>query len=177
MEQTKNICLGAGCFWCTEAVFKLFPGIIGITPGYAGGHVKNPTYKQVCTGTTGHAEVAMIEFNPSQISLEKLLEIYFAMHDPTSKNKQGADVGEQYRSIILYTDESDRKEIDLYIDKIRPNFSKPILTEVKKLDEFYEAEDYHKNYYENNRFHPYCMLVIGPKLSKIRKEFGIKSQD
>jgi Peptide methionine sulfoxide reductase len=98
-------------------------------------------------------------------------------HDPTSKNRQGADVGEQYRSIILYTDESDRKEMDLYIDKIRPSFSKPILTEVKKLDEFYEAEDYHKNYYENNRFQPYCMLVISPKLSKIRKEFGIKSQD
>ena len=175
MGQTKKICLGAGCFWCTEAVFKLFPGIIKITPGYAGGHVKNPTYKQVCTGTTGHAEVAMIEYDPSEISLEKLLEIYFAMHDPTSKNGQGADVGEQYRSIILYTDEGDRQAIDSCINKIKPDFSKPILTEVKKLDEFYEAEDYHKNYYENNRFQPYCMVVIGPKLSKIRKEFGIKN--
>lgn len=106
-----------------------------------------------------------------------LLRVCLRRHDPTSKNRQGADVGEQYRSIILYTDESDRKEMDLYIDKIRPSFSKPILTEVKKLDEFYEAEDYHKNYYENNRFQPYCMLVISPKLSKIRKEFGIKSQD
>ena len=175
MGQTKKICLGAGCFWCTEAVFKLFPGIIKITPGYAGGHVINPTYKQVCTGTTGHAEVAMIEYDPSEISLEKLLEIYFAMHDPTSKNRQGADVGEQYRSIILYADEGDRQAIDSYINKIKPDFSKPILTEVKKLDEFYEAEDYHKNYYENNRFQPYCMVVIGPKLSKIRKEFGIKN--
>ncbi|OJI08009.1 MAG: peptide-methionine (S)-S-oxide reductase [Candidatus Micrarchaeum sp. ARMAN-1] len=174
MDETKKIYLGAGCFWCTEAVFKLFPGIKKITPGYAGGHTKNPTYKDVCSGTTGHAEVAMIEYLPSEITLEKLLEIYFAMHDPTSKNKQGADIGEQYRSIILYEEDSDKQEIEKYIEKIKPEFDKPILTEVKKLEAFYEAEDYHKDYYENNRFQPYCLFVIGPKLSKIRKEFGIK---
>ena len=116
----------------------------------------------------------MIEYSPSEITLEKLLEIYFAMHDPTSKNKQGADIGEQYRSIILYEEDSDKQEIEKYIEKIKPEFDKPILTEVKKLEAFYEAEDYHKDYYENNRFQPYCLFVIGPKLSKIRKEFGIK---
>jgi len=168
-----KIVLGAGCFWCTEAVYKLFQGVISITPGYAGGHTENPTYKEVCSGKTGHAEVAMVEYDDSKISLDTLLDIFFAMHDPTSKNKQGADIGEQYRSIILYMDDSDLEIIKKHIESIKGSYDKPIVTEVQKLVKFYEAEDYHKEYYEHNKFQPYCMFVISPKLSKIRKEFGI----
>lgn len=169
-----KIVLGAGCFWCTEAVFKLFSGIVKVTPGYSGGHTENPTYKDVCSGTTGHAEVAMVEYDDSEISTDKILDIFFAMHDPTSKNKQGADVGEQYRSIVLYVDDGDKDKITRYMDGIKGDYDKPVLTEVRKLDRFYEAEDYHKEYYEHNKLQPYCMFVISPKLSKIRKEFGIK---
>lgn len=168
-----KIVLGAGCFWCTEAVFKLFPGIVKVTPGYSGGHTENPTYKDVCSGTTGHAEVAMVEYDNSEISTDKILDIFFAMHDPTSKNKQGADVGEQYRSIILYVDDGDKDKITRHMDGIKGDYDKPVLTEVRKLDRFYEAEDYHKEYYEHNKLQPYCMFAISPKLSKIRKEFGL----
>ena len=172
--ESKVIYLGAGCFWCTEAVYKLFKGIISTQPGYVGGHTKNPTYKEVCTGKTGHAEVVKVEYSPSIIPLEKILDIYFSMHDPTSKNRQGEDVGEQYRSIILYSDVSDKKTITDYIKHIKSDYEKPITTEIVKLITFYPAEDYHKDYYENNRFNPYCALVIAPKLKKIKKEFGIK---
>ncbi len=174
--EPKVIYLGAGCFWCTEAVYKLFDGVISTQPGYAGGHTKNPTYKEVCSGTTGHAEVVKVEYNPSKIALEKILDIYFSMHDPTSKNRQGEDIGEQYRSIILYSEDSDKSIIDSYIEGIRPKYKKPITTEVVKLAAFYQAEAYHKDYYENNRLNPYCALVISPKLSKIMKEFGISHQ-
>jgi len=174
---SHKIVLGAGCFWCTEAVFKLFPGIISITPGYAGGHTENPTYKEVCSGKTGHAEVAMVEYDDSKISLDQILDIFFAMHDPTSKNKQGGDIGEQYRSIILYTEDSDFDTIEKHIERIKSSYNKPIVTEVQKLGKFYEAEDYHKEYYEHNKLQPYCMFVIRPKLSKIKKEFGIGNSD
>ncbi|MEM3876680.1 MAG: peptide-methionine (S)-S-oxide reductase MsrA [Candidatus Micrarchaeaceae archaeon] len=171
---SKTIYLGAGCFWCTEAVYKLFNGIISTQPGYAGGHTKNPTYKEVCSGNTGHAEVVRVEYDPSILPLRRVLDIYFSMHDPTSKNRQGEDVGEQYRSIILYQEDSDKEIIDKYIEGIRPQYKKPITTEVVKLIEFYPAEEYHKDYYDNNRLNPYCTLVIWPKLRKIMKEFGIK---
>jgi len=174
---SHKIVLGAGCFWCTEAVFKLFPGIISVTPGYAGGHTENPTYKEVCSGKTGHAEVAMVEYDDSKISLDQILDIFFAMHDPTSKNKQGGDIGEQYRSIILYTEDSDFDTIEKHIERIKSSYNKPIVTEVQKLGKFYEAEDYHKEYYEHNKLQPYCMFVIRPKLSKIKKEFGIGNSD
>ncbi|MEM0201748.1 MAG: peptide-methionine (S)-S-oxide reductase MsrA [Candidatus Micrarchaeaceae archaeon] len=170
---SKTIYLGAGCFWCTEAVYKMFPGIIKVTPGYAGGHTENPTYKEVCSGTTGHAEVAEITYDDEKLSLNKLLDIFFAMHDPTSVNRQGNDEGEQYRSTIMYMDNADRETIMKYIDGIKGNYGKPIVTKVEKLKKFYEAEDYHKDYYEHNRLQPYCMLVISPKLRKIKKEFGI----
>ncbi len=173
-KETKSIVLGGGCFWCTEAVFELFEGIIKITPGYAGGKAKNPTYKEVCSGTTGHAEVIKLEYSPDIISLKTILEIFFKAHDPTSVNQQGADLGSQYRSIILYEDESDRKLIDFYIKDIANNFDKPIVTEVKKLDAFYPSEDYHKNYYKSNPLQPYCMFVIRPKIAKIKKEFNLK---
>ena len=169
---TEDIVLGGGCFWCTEAVISMLKGVVAVTPGYAGGTMKNPTYEQVCTGGTGHAEVIRAEFDPSRLGLEKLLEVFFAAHDPTSVNRQGADTGSQYRSIILYTDDKQKKKVEDYIKKIAGNFKKPIATEVKKLDVFYPSEDYHWNYYKNNPLQPYCLLVIRPKVAKIKKEFG-----
>ncbi len=170
---TKSIVFGGGCFWCTQAVLDMFKGVVKTTPGYAGGTTKNPTYEQVCSGTTGHAEVIKVDYDPKVVSLEKLLEIFFKAHDPTSVNQQGADVGSQYRSIILYSDAVERKTVEAYIKKIQPNYDKPIATEVKKLDAFYESEDYHKDYYKNNPFQPYCMFVIKPKIAKVKKEFGL----
>ena len=172
-SSTKSIVLGGGCFWCTQAIFDMFKGVVKTTPGYAGGHTKNPTYEQVCSGDTGHAEVIKVDYDPDVASLDKLLEIFFAAHDPTSVNQQGADVGSQYRSIILYTDEKDRKVIETYIKGIAGNFKKPIATEVRKLDSFYPSEDYHKDYYKLNPLQPYCMFVIRPKISKIKKEFKV----
>ena len=160
------IVLGGGCFWCTEAVFSRIK--VKVTPGYAGGNKKNPTYHEVCSGTTGHAEVIKIEYDNS-IKLEYLLEIFFKVHDPTLLNKQGNDIGTQYKSIILYTAEEQKKKIDLFIKKIQKYFDKPIVTELKKLDKFYPAEDYHKDYYKNNPLQPYCMFVIRPKINKIKK--------
>jgi peptide-methionine (S)-S-oxide reductase len=169
--KTGIIVLGGGCFWCSEAVFSMFEGVVKTTPGYAGGTAPNPTYEQVCSGTTGHAEVIKLEYDQTIAPLEKILDIFFRMHDPTQVNMQDADVGSQYRSIILYTSEEQKKVIGKFIDGIKGNYGKPIATEVKKLDAFYESEDYHKDYYKNNPFQPYCMLVIRPKVAKIRKEF------
>ncbi|MDE1824883.1 MAG: peptide-methionine (S)-S-oxide reductase MsrA [Candidatus Micrarchaeota archaeon] len=172
-NKNKIIVFGGGCFWCTQAVFDMFEGVVKTTPGYAGGTTKSPTYEQVCSGTTGHAEVLEVEYNPEVASLDKLLEIFFASHDPTSVNQQGADVGSQYRSIVLYTDEKERGVIEAYIKSIAGNFKKPIATQVKKLDTFYPSEDYHKDYYKLNPLQPYCMFVIRPKIAKVKKEFGI----
>lgn len=172
-SNSEIIVFGGGCFWCTEAVFKLFEGIIGTMPGYAGGRTSNPTYDDVCTGETGHAEVLKVEYDPGKIGLDKLLKIFFEMHDPTSLNRQGADYGTQYRSIVLYTTEDQKKAVLSFIDGIKGDFGKPIVTEVKALDKFYPAEQYHKNYYANNAGAPYCSVVIGPKVAKIKKEFGL----
>ncbi len=171
--QSKNetIVLGGGCFWCTEAVFSRLKGIVKTNPGYAGGTTKNPTYEEVCSNKTGHAEVLQVEYDPKAIPLGKILEIFFSMHDPTSINRQGEDVGSQYRSIILYTSEEQRKTIEESIAEAQTGFEKPIATEVKKLDVFYPSEDYHKDYYKVNPFQPYCMLVIRPKVKKLEKEF------
>jgi peptide-methionine (S)-S-oxide reductase len=169
----ETIVLGGGCFWCSEAVFKMFDGVVKITPGYAGGTTPNPTYKQVCSGTTGHAEVIELEYDPAVAPLEKILDIFFKMHDPTSLNRQEADIGSQYRSIILYNSDKQKRIIDGFIDGIRKNYDKPIVTEVKPLVAFYPSEDYHKDYYKNNPFQPYCMLVIRPKVARIRKEFKL----
>ena len=172
-SETQSIVFGGGCFWCTEAVFSMFKGVTKTTPGYAGGHTKNPSYEEVCGGDTGHAEVLKIEYDRTIAPLEKLLEIFFASHDPTTLNQQGADVGSQYRSIILYSTDAQKKVIADYIGSIAANFKKPITTEVKKLDNFYPSEDYHKDYYKNNPLQPYCMFVIRPKISKIKKEFSL----
>jgi len=169
----ETIVLGGGCFWCTEAVLKMVPGVLKLTSGYAGGSTKNPTYEQVCMGNTGHAEVVMVEFDTKKTSLERILEIFFAMHDPTSLNRQGGDVGTQYRSLVLYTSEKQKNAVLEYIDGIRVNYEEPIVTEVAPLLKFYPAEDYHQEYFEKNPHAPYCMMVISPKIKKVRAKFGL----
>ncbi|MCL5889142.1 MAG: peptide-methionine (S)-S-oxide reductase MsrA [Candidatus Thermoplasmatota archaeon] len=163
--------LGAGCFWCTEAAFQEIRGVKEVLPGYAGGHIEKPSYEQVCSGNTGHAEVGKIIFDPDEVSYSEILEIYFSIHDPTSLNRQGADVGEQYRSVIFYmSPEQERiaKEMIRNMEKERV-YKNPIVTAVEPFKNFFEAEDYHKNYYKNNSREPYCQIVISPKLKKLRK--------
>lgn len=166
-NKTETIVLGGGCFWCTEVIFKNIPGVISAQPGYAGGTLPKPTYKKVSTGETGHAEVIKVDFNPDQISLEKILESFFIAHDPTTHDCQGNDVGSQYRSLILFTHDSQLKIIRKAIAKAQVRLSEPIVTEVKKLVKFWPAEDYHLDYYTKNKNQPYCRLVIAPKLKKM----------
>lgn len=174
--QTNNqtIILGGGCFWCIEAIFSMVQGCISVTSGYAGGIVPNPTYDMVCMGYTGHAEVARIEFDPDIIPLRDILDIFFHTHDPTSVNKQGADTGTQYRSIVLYTNEEQRITTEDLIYELNNSkeFSSPIVTEVKPLDIFYEAEKEHISYYEKNSSMPYCQIVISPKLVHLREMYA-----
>jgi methionine-S-sulfoxide reductase len=172
-DKTETIVFGGGCFWCTEAVFQMFDGILKTAPGYAGGTTRNPTYEQVCSGETGHAEVLQIIYDPGRISLEKLLHIFAEMHDPTSLNRQGADSGTQYRSAVFYTTDDQKAKVISFLREIQKNYDKPIVTEVKKLDKFYPAEEYHKDYFNRNRLQPYCAIVIGPKVAKIKREFGL----
>lgn len=162
----ETIYLGAGCFWCTEAVFKSLRGVVSVFPGYMGGHVENPTYAEVCTGETGHAEVAKIEYDPNVLSTEKLLEVFFDSHDPTTIDRQGADVGSQYRSVIFYTEHA-QKEV---AEKLIATLGKKIVTEVILAPEFYPAENYHHDYYEQNKDKMYCQLVIAPKMEKLEKD-------
>lgn len=167
-NNKETIVLGGGCFWCTEAVFKMLKGVISVEPGYAGGHTKNPTYEEVCSGKTGHAEAIKIEYDPQVISLETLLTVFFATYDPTTLNRQGNDVGEQYRSIILYSTEEQKKISEDFIKELDNSSKegKSVVTEVKKLEKFYPAEDYHKNYYEN---HKNQVLLPGYYQSKVKK--------
>jgi peptide-methionine (S)-S-oxide reductase len=165
--MTEEIYLGAGCFWCSEAVFSRLKGVSQVESGFAGGDTEDPTYEQVSTGTTGHAEVVRVVYNPSVISLEKILEIFFKIHDPTSEDRQGADIGLQYRSIILYTTEEHLESINKMIEREQQEWEEPIVTQVKKLDKFYPAGNEHQQYYENNQEAPYCQIVIKPKLKKI----------
>lgn len=165
--------LAGGCFWCLEAVFDELNGVISVESGYAGGHVDNPSYQAVCTGMTGHAEVVQVTFDPSMLSYRDLLRVFFAIHDPTTLNRQGADVGTQYRSAIFYHDDSQRADAEAVIrelteSKLWPN---PIVTEVTKFDKFFAAEDYHQEYFVNNPRQPYCMAVVAPKVAKFRKHF------
>jgi peptide-methionine (S)-S-oxide reductase len=168
--------LGGGCFWCLDAVYRRLRGVEQVVSGYAGGHVPNPSYRQVCDGTTGHAEVAQITFNPDVISFRELLEVFFATHDPTTLNRQGNDIGTQYRSIILYHTPEQQREATEVIDELTREhvFDDPIVTEVEPLGEFYPAEAYHQDYYERNTSQPYCRAVIGPKVAKMRKKFAEK---
>lgn len=172
-SKLKTIVLGGGCFWCSEAVFSRIKGVVKITTGYAGGTTKNPDYKEISRGNTGHAEVIQLKYDHKIVSFEKLLDIFFTMHDPTSLNKQGRDIGTQYRSIILYISIDQKRKAELFMKKIKNDFDKPIVTEVKKLTKFYPAESYHQRYYEKNPYHPYCLLVISPKIRKVKKKFNL----
>jgi peptide-methionine (S)-S-oxide reductase len=167
-EGAEVIVLGAGCFWCTEAVFQQIPGVLSVTPGYMGGHVKNPTYEMVCTGDTGHAEVARVVYNPKQIALEKILDVFWEIHDPTSLNRQGNDAGTQYRSAIFYYTDAQKAVAEKSKAEAAKEFTKPIVTEITMAGEFYPAEDYHQDYYRLNKDrNPYCQIVIAPKLRKL----------
>lgn len=167
---------GAGCFWCVEAVFQDFKGVVSVVSGYSNGHVKNPTYKQVCNGNTGHAEVAQIVYDPAVISFEELLEIFWNSHDPTTLNRQGADVGTQYRSGVYYHNEAQRVSAEKVKAEIEASkvWDKPIVTEIVTIDNYSPAEDYHQNYYNLHGSQPYCQAVIAPKISKIRKKYADK---
>lgn len=167
---------GAGCFWCVEAVFQEIKGVISVASGYAGGHVENPTYKQVTTGTTGHAEVTQIQFDPEQLSYEELLEVFFGTHNPTTLNRQGNDVGTQYRSIIFYHDEEQKEMAEKVKARIDGSgiWKDPIVTEIVPFTKFFKAEDYHQNYYRNNPNQAYCRFVIRPKLDKLERTFTLK---
>jgi len=170
MEKEYEIAvLGGGCFWCTEAVFKRVKGVIKVEPGYSGGWMENPTYEDVCTGETGHAEVVRIIFDPEVISYRELLKIFFTIHDPTTLNRQGSDIGPQYRSIILYLNEEQKKIAEEEIKEAQKIYKKPIVTELKEFKAFYPAEDYHKDFYDKNPYYPYCVFVIEPKLLKLEK--------
>jgi peptide-methionine (S)-S-oxide reductase len=169
-NHTERATLGGGCFWCLEAVFERLPGIKAVTSGYAGGHTKNPTYKEVCAGDTGHAEVVQIEFDPSVISFEKLLEVFWTAHDPTTLNRQGGDVGTQYRSVIFYENDAQKAAAEKSKAAAAKKFPGPIVTEIVPLTHFYKAEGYHQDYFRNNRNAPYCQLVIEPKLKKLDKQ-------
>jgi len=162
--------LGGGCFWCTEAVFQMLPGVKSVTSGYAGGTKQNPTYKEVCRGDTGHAEVIQIKYDPKVLSYEKLLETFWEAHDPTTLNRQGADSGTQYRSIILYSSEAQKAAAEKSKAETQKQFAKPIVTEVVPLKNFYAAEDYHQDYYRDNPSQPYCRMVIRPKVEKFEKK-------
>ena len=175
MQSFNKATLGGGCFWCTEAVFQKLIGVNEVVPGYAGGKLANPTYQDICSKTSGHAEVIQVEYDPAVISFEELLEVFWTIHDPTTLNRQGNDVGPQYRSIILYHDDDQRKKAFLSKQQVAIQiYDDPITTEIVPLETFYLAEDYHHDYYLRNSFQPYCSVVINPKLSKFRKRFAHK---
>ncbi len=173
-NKTEQATLGGGCFWCVESAFLQVKGIESVKSGYTGGHTENPTYEQVCTGDTGHAEVAQLTYDPQQISYRQILEIFFTLHDPTQVNRQGNDVGTQYRTSIFYHNDAQKREAEDIIAELEADaaFAAPIVTEITELGTFYPAEDYHENYYARNPENPYCQAVISPKLAKFRKTFA-----
>ncbi len=172
-DKRETAVFGGGCFWCTEAVFQQVKGVEQVVPGYSGGALANPTYKEVTSGETGHAEVVKIIFNPTIVSYEQLLEIFFEIHDPTTLNRQGADVGTQYRSVIYYTNSTQKETASMMIGRLSNTTfrSQRIVTEVDQLNEFYKAEEYHQNYYQNNKTQPYCQFVVRPKMEKFNFRF------
>jgi methionine-S-sulfoxide reductase len=172
-NNLETATLAAGCFWCIEAVFDDLKGVEDVVSGYAGGHTINPTYREVCDGNTGHAEVAQIKFDPSVISFKEILQVFFAVHDPTTPNRQGHDVGTQYRSAIFYHNDEQKRVAEEVIDEVTKEgiYDDPIVTEVTPLDKFYPAEDYHQEYFANNPNQPYCTAVVAPKVAKFRKKF------
>lgn len=170
--QTEVATLGGGCFWCLEAVFEETRGVLDVINGYAGGDVANPTYEQVCKGTTGHAEVVQITFDPTIISYDEILKIFWLIHDPTTLNRQGNDVGTQYRSVIFYHNEAQKEKAEASFKTFSGKFTKPIVTELKPLETFYKAEAYHQDYFKNNPNQGYCMFVVSPKVEHFKRENG-----
>ena len=170
----KSLVFGGGCFWCTEAIFKYVTGVEAVTPGYIGGETVNPTYKEVCSGTTGHAEAVKINYDEKRVALTKLLEIFFKTHDPTTINRQGNDIGTQYRSVIFYENDLELKFFKDYIKNINQSntFNSKIVTSLEKKSNFYDAEEYHHNYFEKNPLNGYCNVVVRPKVEKFRSENG-----
>ena len=180
MSQIKEIAtLGGGCFWCTEAVFLELRGVEKVEPGYAGGTVGNPTYEQICSGRTGHAEVVQVTFNPNVISYGELLKIFFTVHDPTTLNRQGADVGTQYRSVIFYHNDEQKSVARQIVNEVTAAklWNAPIVTQIEPFKAFYKAEDYHLEYFKNNPRQPYCQIVIAPKVRKLREHYMEKLKD
>lgn len=175
-NKLEKATFGSGCFWCTEAVFERLQGVTEVVSGYSGGDVENPSYEQVCTGTTGHAEVIQLTYNPDLVSYKELLEVFWKTHDPTTLNKQGNDVGTQYRSVIFYHNDEQKELAERYKKELDEAgiFDDPIVTEISPLTNFYKAEKYHQNYYENNPAQPYCSFVITPKIEKFEKIFSEK---
>jgi peptide-methionine (S)-S-oxide reductase len=174
--KTDTVIFASGCFWCSEAVFKELKGVLSATSGYSGGKLENPTYEEVCSGTTGHAEAVQIVFDPDSISFKDLLEVFWKTHDPTTLNRQGADAGTQYRSAIFYCSEEQKKTAEEYKQKLNVSgaFKNPIVTEITAYKNFYPAEDYHQDYYAKNPYQGYCQAVVRPKIEKFRKVFGDK---
>jgi peptide-methionine (S)-S-oxide reductase len=172
-EQLEVATLGGGCFWCLEPVFDDLRGVVSVESGYAGGHQPNPTYEQVCSGNTGHAEVVQVTFDPGRISYGDLLRVFFSIHDPTTLNRQGADVGTQYRSVVLYHSPEQKKTAEEVIRSLQGQglWDRPIVTQVVPFETFYRAEDYHQEYFANNPTQPYCNIVIAPKVAKFRKQY------
>lgn len=175
-KQLETATLAAGCFWCVEAVFDDLEGVADVVSGYSGGHKDNPTYKEVCSETTGHAEVAQIKFDPEVLSYADLLRVFFSVHDPTTLNRQGNDIGTSYRSAIFYQSDEQKKIADEIIDEITKEgiYDDPIVTEVTAFDKFWPAEDYHQEYFANNPNQPYCMGVVAPKVAKFRQKFAAR---
>jgi peptide-methionine (S)-S-oxide reductase len=173
-ENLETATLGNGCFWCTEAVFLELEGVKSVISGYAGGKEKNPTYREVCQGTTGHAEVIQIQFDPGKISFEDILRVFFSTHDPTTLNRQGNDVGTQYRSVIFYQNEAQKAVAEQIKSEAQDWWDAPIVTEITPLPAFYKAEDYHQEYFKHNGQQPYCRVIIEPKVAKFRKQFADK---
>lgn len=176
-NQTQLATFGGGCFWCTEAEFQKLPGIKSIVSGYAGGSVEDPTYEQVCSGMTGHAEVIQVEYDPARVSYERLLQVFWFAHDPTTLNRQGADEGTQYRSIILYRTDAEKAAAEKSKAEAQKNFRSPIVTQIVPFKKFYPAEDYHQNYYNSNPSAGYCQVVIKPKVEKFEKELKKPDKD
>ncbi len=176
MKSKETVTFGSGCFWCTEAIFERLDGVESAISGYSGGNVKNPAYSEVVTGRTGHAEVVQVVFNPEVISFSELLEVFWKTHDPTTLNRQGADVGTQYRSVIFYHTEKQKELAEHYKDKLNRSgaFRDPVVTEITPFEDFYTAENYHQEYYDLNKSQPYCQYVITPKIEKLKAVFGDK---
>ncbi len=172
--ELRKIVLGGGCFWCIEGVFQLVKGVEKVVSGYTGGELVNPSYTAVCSGKTGHAEVVEISYNPKVITLDEILDIFFHLHDPTTLNRQGADVGTQYRSAVYYLDEQDAEIIERVLQSSQADWQDKIVTEVAKLDVFYPAESYHQNYFNNHPEQGYCQLVINPKITKLKQKYLTK---